>query len=59
MAKEKTDTNKQGWFARWRERRARSKQRASEMTHRMSEERNRDAERVGRGRGPGPFAGGG
>jgi hypothetical protein len=41
MAKEKADSDRRGWFARWRERRARSKQRASEMTNRMYEERHR------------------
>ena len=53
MAKEKTDTSKQGWFARWRERRARKKQRAIEITNRMYEERFRDEGRVGSGPGGG------
>jgi hypothetical protein len=53
MAKEKTDTSKQGWFARWRERRARKKQRAIEITNRMYEERFRDEGRVGPGPGGG------
>jgi hypothetical protein len=34
MAKEKTDSNKQGWFARWRERRKQSKLRAGERQRR-------------------------
>ena len=60
MAKEKADSDKRGWFARWRERRASSKQRASETTHRMYEQRNRDAERQERAGGPPvpPFGGG-
>ena len=48
MAKEKTDSSKQGWFARWRERRARKKQRAIEITKRMYEERFRDEDGSGR-----------
>jgi hypothetical protein len=40
MAKEKADSDKRGWFARWRERRAHSKQRTSEITNRMYEERH-------------------
>jgi hypothetical protein len=56
MAKEKADSDKRGWFARWRERRALKKQRAiesaSEMEHRMYEQRNTDAERQGRAGGP-------
>lgn len=39
MGDGKEDGNKQGWFARWRERRARKKQRAIEIRNRMYEER--------------------
>lgn len=39
MAKAKADSDKRGWFARWRERRARNKQRASEIAARIYEER--------------------
>ena len=35
MAKEKADSDEQGWFARWRERRGRNKLRATEMGHRV------------------------
>jgi len=52
MAKEKADSDKQGWFARWRERRRRKKLRASEIEHRMYDQRARDEERMGGG-GPG------
>jgi hypothetical protein len=49
MAKEKADNDKQGWFARWRERRARSRQRASGISKRMYDEKLK----------PGPSAGAG
>jgi hypothetical protein len=35
MAKEKADSSKRGWFARWRERRAQSKQRADGVSRRL------------------------
>lgn len=58
MAKEKAESDKRGWFARWRERRTRSKQRAGEMTNRLHEDRNRVAERGWRaGAGPGSLGG--
>ena len=53
MAKAKADSDKQGWFARWRKRRARNKQRAIEFTNRMYEERFRDEGRIGPGPGGG------
>lgn len=56
MAEEKADSDKQGWFARWRERRRRKKLRASEIEHRMYDQRFRDEERnarVGSGGGGG------
>ena len=47
MAKEKADnTNKQGWFARWRERRARNKHRATEIGRRAHDSRQTDWERI-------------
>jgi hypothetical protein len=42
MAKEKADTNKQGWLARWRERRKRNKLRASEIERRAFDARHKD-----------------
>jgi hypothetical protein len=56
MAKEKAHTDRRGWFARWRERRTRSKLRATEITRRLYDERSRDAEREAR---TGSFHGGG
>ena len=55
MAKEKADSDKRGWFARWRERRERNKLRASEITNRMYEARYRG---TGSEKG-GPGGGGG
>ena len=61
MAKQKADTDKQGWFARWRERRARKNQRAIEIKNRMYEDRNRmyeeRARNVGRAKHPPPGGG--
>jgi hypothetical protein len=53
MAKEeKADSDKRGWFARWRERRAQSKLRASEIELREYETRRNDEQRAARyGRG--------
>jgi hypothetical protein len=53
MAKEEeADRDKRGWFARWRERRAQSKLRASEIEHRATEGRRNDEQRAARyGRG--------
>ena len=48
MAKEKADSDKRGWFARWRERRAQSKLRASEIERRAYDARSKDAQRAGR-----------
>jgi len=45
MAKEKADSNKRGWFARWRERRARSKLRADGISRRLYGEDATGAER--------------
>jgi hypothetical protein len=45
MAKEKADSDKRGWFARWRERRAQSKLRASEIEHRAYDARSKDEQR--------------
>jgi hypothetical protein len=39
MAKEKADSDKRGWFARWRERRKQNKLRASERQRRAYEGR--------------------
>ena len=52
MAKEKADSDKGGWFARWRERRARSKQRTDGISRRLYGEDAAGAERHARTRGP-------
>ena len=57
MAKEKADSDRRGWFSRWRERRARSKLRANEITRRLYDERSSEAEREARTRGYGPGGG--
>ena len=57
MAKEKADSDKRGWFARWRERRARSKLRADGISRRAYEKKSADAERYART--PPPFGPGG
>jgi len=49
MAKEKADGDKRGWFARWRERRARNKLRASGIGRRAYDARSKDEERIARG----------
>jgi hypothetical protein len=46
MAKEKQDTNKQGWFARWRERRKSNRVGASDMEGRAFDARRKDQERI-------------
>jgi hypothetical protein len=53
MAKEeKADSDKRGWFARWRERRAQSRLRASGIARREHDARANDVERAARyGRG--------
>ena len=51
MAKEKADTNKQGWLARWRERRKRNKLRASEIERRAFDARHKDQERIAKSGG--------
>ena len=56
MAKDKTDSDRRSWFARLRERRTRSKLRATEITRRLYDERSRDAEREAR---TGGYHGGG
>jgi hypothetical protein len=48
MAKEKADSDKRGWFARWRERRKQSKLRASERQRRVYEERLNNEVSLGR-----------
>lgn len=48
MAKEKADSDKRGWFARWRERRAQSKLRASDIERGAHDARSKDALRVER-----------
>jgi hypothetical protein len=49
---EEADSDKRGWFARWRERRAQSKLRASEIARRETEGRRNDEQRAARyGRG--------
>jgi hypothetical protein len=48
MAKEKADSSKRGWLARWRERRALSKLRADEVTRRRYNEYSAEAERRAR-----------
>ena len=61
MAKEKADSDKRGWFARWRERRARSKLRASEIQRSRDEQDAKNIERqarTGGGYGPGRTGGG-
>jgi hypothetical protein len=48
MGKGKADGDKQGWFARWRERRKGNKLRAREIGRRVSDGRDKDVEgRVG------------
>jgi hypothetical protein len=51
MTKENADSAKQGWFARWRERRRRNKLRASEMEHRVYQERAKERTPPGPGGG--------
>jgi hypothetical protein len=53
MAKEeKAGSDKRGWFARWRERRAQSRLRASGIALREHDARSNDVERAARyGRG--------
>jgi hypothetical protein len=46
MAREKADTNKKGWFARWRERPRSSTLRASELERRAFDARQKDQERI-------------
>jgi hypothetical protein len=58
MAKEeKADSDKRGWFARWRERRAWNKSRQGDIGRRyhdaLSKDALRDAPRGGRGGGGG------
>jgi hypothetical protein len=48
MAKEKADSDKRRWFARWRERRAQSKLHASEIERRVHDARSKDDQRPGR-----------
>ena len=48
MAKEKAESDGRGWFARWRERRARNKLRATEMGRRAYDARSKDEERIAR-----------
>jgi hypothetical protein len=57
MAKEKADSNKRGWFARWRERRAQSKRRADGISRRRYGESSAGAQRYARERPP--WSGGG
>jgi hypothetical protein len=58
MAKEKADSNKRGWFARWRERRARNKLREGDIGRRAFDARSKDDARVARqGRGAPPVGG--
>jgi hypothetical protein len=53
MGKGKADGDKQGWFARWRERRKRNKLRASEIGRRVSDARSKGKEGFARhGGGP-------
>jgi hypothetical protein len=51
VAKEKADSDKGGWFARWRERRKQSKLRKSERRHQAGG-RTVPAERPSPGMGP-------
>jgi hypothetical protein len=48
MAKEKADSDKRGWFARWRERRKQSKLRASEIERRLYDARLKNEQWAGR-----------
>jgi hypothetical protein len=48
MSKGKADGEKQGGFARWRERRKRNKLRAGEIGRRVSDARSIDKQRVAR-----------
>jgi hypothetical protein len=53
MAKEKADSNKRSWFARWRERRARSKLRADGISRRSYGQDAASAERHAQRYSPG------
>jgi hypothetical protein len=57
MGNGKADGDKQGWFARWRERRKQSKLRASERERRVYEERLRNEVSLGRHVPPGGYGG--
>ena len=57
MAKEKADSDKRGWFARWRERRAPSRQRADGISRRLYGEHAAGSERDARTRPYGPGGG--
>jgi hypothetical protein len=60
MAKEKADSDKPGWFARWRERRAWNKQREGNIGRRAHDARSEERARAAKHGGipPGPVAGG-
>ena len=58
MAKEKAESDKPGWFARWRERRAWNKQREGNIGRRAYDARSKERERAAKRRGgPGPVGG--